>query len=88
MNKEWILEQHDQWKAIDEYTKGTAIAFMEWVSDGWVLIDSRRLGKSAWVDCKENEVYANGSDLHYTTLIKDVGKTTEELYSLFIKSGQ
>lgn len=83
MKKEEILEKHDQWAAIDEYAKENAIGFMEWVSDGWVLIDSVRLGKSAWVNCMENKVYAHGSDLHYTTLINSVGKTTEQLYDIY-----
>ncbi len=65
------------------YGKSQAILFLDFVSDGWVLIDSKRLGISKWVNVKENKVYANGSDLHYTTLINDVGKTTEELFDLF-----
>lgn len=67
-----------------ESPESDAVAFLDWVSEsGWILVSSEELGKDAWVNCKEEEVMAHGSDYHYTTLIKECGKSTSDLYNLF-----
>lgn len=70
---------------VDGYREA-AIEFAEWVNDSYTKVESLELKKWAWVNFKEEDVMLHGSDYHFTTLINEVGKTTEELYNLFLAS--
>lgn len=60
------------------------VKFSTWIIDnGWECIYSEELSKRGWIDTSKHDVLTHGSDYHYTKLIKEHGKTTEELYELF-----
>ncbi len=65
-------------------SKVYSIKFVHWLEDNaWSCVWSEELKKRAWVDCSKHKVYVNGSDEHYTQLIKNHGKSLEELYDMF-----
>lgn len=79
---EWLSETPSEPDSIR--VKGDAVEFAEWIEDNsYARIHSKELNKSAWVNCEEHDVMANGSDYHFTVLINQVGKTTEQLYNLY-----
>lgn len=61
-----------------------AIGFADWLYDtGWRAVDSVELDKRAWVDSSKHDILINGSDYHFTKLIKDHGKSLEDVYQLY-----
>lgn len=57
---------------------------IQWTIDnGWTLVHSKELGKSAYVNAHDHAIYIHGSDYHYTALIKQFGKSPEEIYEMF-----
>ncbi len=62
--------------------KMAAINFATWMEDnGWQCVYSKELKKRAYVDCG---VMKHGSDYHFTKIIKEHGKTLDELWELFV----
>lgn len=68
---------------IIESNKTSSIDFTIWMNKNYCEVDSVELKKSMWINIIENNVLTHGSDYHYTKLIKEHGKTIEELYDLF-----
>ena len=63
-----------------------AIEFAEWiVKFNWHIVHSVELKKYAYVNARSTNILTHGSDYHYTRLIKEHGKTTAELYTLFLQ---
>ena len=72
-------------EVMDEFSKFSSIEFYEWMLDNnWQAVYSEELKKRAYVDAEKNPVLVHGSDYHFTMLIKEHGKTLEELYNLFL----
>lgn len=70
---------------LTETTKMLAINFATWIEDNvWVSVYSEELERRAYVDASQNKILVNGSDYHFTTLIKEHGKSIDELYDLFL----
>lgn len=59
--------------------------FAEWCEDNYTKVYSDELKKSAWVNVREETVLAHGSDYHYTTLIKESGRTTDQLVEKYFE---
>jgi len=60
------------------------IAFAEWLCDTpWIKVHSDTLNKSAYVDAGFNNILINGSDYHFTELIKNHGKTIEQMLAIY-----
>lgn len=67
--------------------KGREIEFLDWVNhSGYESVYSKALDMIAWVDTNSHPIYQNGSDYHYTELVKNYGKTTDAIYNEFLKS--
>ena len=69
--------------AMEHHAKQQAIGFLDFVNKEWTKVKSEELKTWAWVNYKENEVLLHGSDWHITTLINEVGITTDQLYTLY-----
>jgi hypothetical protein len=62
-----------------------ATKFLTWINENkWIEISSKKLKKKAYVNASENVIYINGSDEHFTKLIKEKGKDVDQLYDMFI----
>lgn len=70
---------------IIESNKTSSIDFTIWMNKNYCEVDSVELKKSMWINMIENNVLTHGSDYHYTKLIKEHGKTIEELYDFFTR---
>jgi hypothetical protein len=63
------------------------VGFVTWMEDNaWTCVYSESLNKRAWVDASEHHILFHGSDYHYTKLIKEHGKSLEELTLLYTKN--
>ncbi len=61
-----------------------AVGFAEWIEDNkWVVVYSEELNKRAYVDASKEKVLLHGSDYHYTTLVRERGKSLIELFQLY-----
>lgn len=71
---------------VTELGKMVAVNFATWIEkNNWLPVSSESLQKKAYVDSGKHSILTFGSDLHYTELIKNHGKSLEELYDLFIE---
>lgn len=82
------IKEKEVLAAMDEYAKQESIGFAEWINGDYTEVESAELRRKAWVNFRENEVLVHGSDFHYTTLINEVGLTTEQLFELYLQSKQ
>lgn len=62
--------------------KKQSIDFALWIECNYTMVHSNT-NASQWVN-KEHEVLVHGSDNYYNTLIKYHGKTTEEIFDIYI----
>ena len=70
---------------LTETMKEAAIRFATWMEDNaWTCVWSQELHKRSYVDASRETILVNCSDFHYTTLVKEVGKTIDELWDLFV----
>ena len=68
-----------------ERTKTVAIDFATWLEDNaWTAVWSDKLSIRAYVDASKYEILINGSDEHFTRLIKRDSKSLSELYEMFV----
>lgn len=65
--------------------KMVATNFATWMEDNaWTAVYSEELKKRAWVDASKEKILLHGSDYHFTTLVKECGKSLDELYEMFL----
>lgn len=58
--------------------------FANWIQgNGYIMVYSKKLGISKYINGNEFNILINGSDHHYTELLNNHGKTTEELLEEF-----
>ena len=80
------LDADFNWHVIlKDLVKETAIGFNNYVNSKYTLVYSEKLNVAKWVHT-DNGVLVNGSDLHYTELIKNHGRFIDELYIDYLKT--
>lgn len=61
-----------------------AIGFTDWVEENYTMAHCKSTNEKAWID-NEIGVLINGSDSYFSRIISIHGKTTQELYDLYLK---
>lgn len=68
-----------------DVTANACCLFGPWLNEHYVLVTSKKMNHSAYVN-KAHDILIHGSDLHYTNLIIQHGKSVSDLFQEFLKT--